>query len=756
LRIAYVSTGLGVGGAERQVVDLADRFQGLGHEVLIVYMTGPALTLPKDPRVRIRGLGLSRASQNPFTAFHAIFRLARALREFRPDVVHGHMVHANLLVRLARPFARGFALACTAHSTNEGGRLRMLAYRVTDPLSDITTNVSQAAADAFVRMGAAARSRMVAVPNGVDTLRFAPDPVARQRVRQELSVGESERVVLAVGRLDPEKDYPTLFRAIARASVSGGPLLLWVAGAGAQGDALRALALELGIEPAVRMLGLRDDIPALMNAADVFVMSSAWEGFGLVVAEAMACGTLAVVTDSGGPPEVVGPAGMIVPTHDPVSLAGAIRSTLALDPEDAKARRQAGRRRIVERYSLDSVVARWDDIYRGLLARRTGSPPVLLIATTVPETLATILRGQPKFLSRIFSLHLMTSPGPEVPSIEAAEGVQVTCVPMTRGIAPVDDALSLLRAVGVLRRLRPRAVHSYTPKAGLVAMLAALFCRVPVRIHTFTGLLFPTERGWRGVVLRWADRLICLCATHVVPEGAGVMRDLRQHRVTGRCLEPIGHGNIAGVDCLRFRADAPGVAEAAQGLRRRLDLPGDGFVFCYIGRLNRDKGLAELAAAFERLPDAAHLIVIGALDETSPPPRHVLERLAASPRVRMVGFLADVREALAIAHVLVLPSYREGFPNVLLEAAAMSVPAVATDVSGSNEFVVPSENGWLVPPRDAQALHSAMLQAMQASPDELAQMGRRARARVVERHDRESHWQRMADFYREAIGETRR
>jgi glycosyltransferase involved in cell wall biosynthesis len=375
----------------------------------------------------------------------------------------------------------------------------------------------------------------------------------------------------------------------------------------------------------------------------------------------------------------------------------------------------------------------------------------LLITTTVPDTLETILKDQPRYLARHFQVELATSPSAFFPKVGHDEGLVVHPVPMTRGISVLNDIVSVVRMMRVLRKVRPALVHSYTPKAGLVTMLAAWLCRVPVRVHTFTGLIFPTEHGLRQKLLIWVDRLICVCATHLVPEGLGVKRDLESFRITRKPLRVIGYGNIAGVNTTRFSPVATGVAQSAAELRKRLGLGAEEFLFCFVGRLNKDKGLAELLQAFRALPTTAHLALIGDLDQTAPVDAATLATIRSYPHVHALGFLADIRSALGAADLLVLPSYREGFPNVLLEAGAMALPVLATDINGCNEVVEPGFNGWLVPPRDSLALEDAMRQAMQMPAPMRSQMGQHARDRIQQRFERQQHWERMVNFYQELL-----
>ena len=377
--------------------------------------------------------------------------------------------------------------------------------------------------------------------------------------------------------------------------------------------------------------------------------------------------------------------------------------------------------------------------------------PRILIATTVPETVMSILRDQPRFLSKHFDVCLATSPGDELAAVAQREGVTVHTVPMARGIHPFRDFLSIVRMMGLLREIRPDVVHSYTPKAGLVLMVAAWIHNVPIRIHTFTGLIFPTQRGLRRRLLIWVDGLICRCATRVVPEGNGVRRDLLRFGVTSKKLKVIGHGNIAGVDTDVFSSidgmDPGQVLAAGAGIR-----PED-FVYCFVGRLHRDKGLRELVIAFQKLPGKPHLVLVGAVDSSNPVDPETLAALKFHPRVHFWGYQEDVRPALHRADVVVLPSYREGFPNVLLEAGSMGRPVIATDVNGSNEIVEDGFNGWLVPARDAKALHRAMASALATPREALRRLGANARSRVRERFERQHHWTRLLEFYRQQLAQ---
>lgn len=373
--------------------------------------------------------------------------------------------------------------------------------------------------------------------------------------------------------------------------------------------------------------------------------------------------------------------------------------------------------------------------------------PLLLIATTIPDTFATILKNQPRYLANHIRVALATSPGERLQQVAQNENLPVYIVPMRRGISIWNDLISVFRMVRVLHVMKPDLVHSYTPKAGLVTMLAAYLCRVPVRIHTFTGLIFPTSFGIKKRILIWIDRLICACATHVVPEGIGVKNDLRGFHITRKPLNVIGYGNIAGVDTSYF---SPSVSEVQQNtiqLISDLSIQPNDFLFCFIGRLNKDKGLTELVGAFKALPETARLLLVGGIDESAPVDAETLHAIRSHPRIHQLGFCADIRPALLASDVLVLPSYREGFPNVVLQAGAMELPVIATNINGCNEIIEIGINGWLVPPRDIQALEKAMSLAMHFSTEGLNEMGKQARLRIQQRFEQKQHWERMGDFY---------
>ncbi|MCK8104717.1 glycosyltransferase family 4 protein [Pseudoalteromonas sp. 2CM36K] len=373
----------------------------------------------------------------------------------------------------------------------------------------------------------------------------------------------------------------------------------------------------------------------------------------------------------------------------------------------------------------------------------------LVIVTTVPTTLTSILAQQPSYLAKHFDVALISSPHAELKKVQSTEGVATYGVPMERGISPVKDLVSLFKMVKQLRVLKPTIVHSYTPKAGLITMLAGFICRIPVRVHTFTGLIFPTSTGIKQKILIWMDRLICACATTIVPEGNGVKKDLIDSAITRKPLKVIGSGNIAGVDTTFFDKQTVIDKQLHLSLLEQLNLSKHAFVFCFVGRFTQDKGFTELLSAFYELPESAHLLLVGEMDERLPLPTELTKNLSSHSRIHNIGWQNDVRPALAISNVLLLPSYREGFPNTPLQAGAMALPCIVTDINGCNEIIEPGLNGWVVPVKNSKALAGAMFKSMQA--DNLTQLGLQARSIIVEKFERQAHWQNMLRFYNKQL-----
>lgn len=363
MNILYLITGLGIGGAEKQVCDLADKFASLGHNVKLVSLnsTFSEQTLPKNNQVDVVYLNMLK---NPLGFFKAYFKLRKIIQQFHPDVVHAHMFHANLMARLIRLSIKVNRLICTAHNTNEGGALRMNLYRWTNFLSDLNTNVSQDAVDAFIKKRAVKKTQMIAMENGIDTDFFQKNDVLKQEVKLSLDYIQDNYVFLAVGRLNKQKDYPNLLKAFSLVQEQKPKTVLLIAGIGELEQELKQYAKELNISNNVHFLGLRRDVNKLMNVADTYVMSSHFEGLPLVIGEAMATENIIVSTDCGGTREIIRENGFLVPICNSKALAEVMLKSMDLVEEERTRLGKAARQHIVEQYSLDAVVNKWLKLYQ--------------------------------------------------------------------------------------------------------------------------------------------------------------------------------------------------------------------------------------------------------------------------------------------------------------------------------------------------------------------------------------------------------
>lgn len=364
MRIAYMLTSLGRGGAERQVAALAERMDARGHEVVLIVLKH-AVKHEWPTQMRVIRLEMRKSMMGVCSGLtHA----HRELRSFRPDIVHSHTFPANMAARMLHILGSAPAVISTVHNIYEGGWQRTALYGLTDGLSIHTTAVSDAVAKRQVETGAVPKLKCSVVTNGIDINIFAPSKVRRGGMRAELDAGD-RFVWLAAGRVTPAKDYANLLRAFSLLHIEFPLAQLWIAGEEEvlEQRRLQALAKAAGISQFVRWLGLREDMPVLMDAADAFVLSSAWEGMPLVVAEAMAMERPVVATDVGGVSELVGDAGAVVPAKNPEVLAAAMVDVMRMSEAERRSIGRTARERISQHFDMDAKVDEWQALYTRLL-----------------------------------------------------------------------------------------------------------------------------------------------------------------------------------------------------------------------------------------------------------------------------------------------------------------------------------------------------------------------------------------------------
>ncbi|HSJ75998.1 MAG TPA: glycosyltransferase [Gemmatimonadales bacterium] len=370
MRVMFLSTSMGMGGADQQLLSAAELMRAQGHDVFIVALCelGPMGLEARSKGIRTETLGMPRGVPDP----RGLIRLVRLVRAWKPDVLHSHMIHANLLARMVRLFARVPVIVSTIHNIYEGGPLWMAAYRISNGLVDHMTIISEAAADRFVNERIVPRELLTCVPNGVDTERFRQvAPGTREALRS--SIGIQDRFVwLAVGRFEIAKDYPNMLHAFAQVCQSDSNAVLLLVGHGSLQEETESLAHSLGLGDRIRFLGVRSDVPEVMAAADGYVMSSAWEGMPIALLEAAAAGLPIVATRVGGNHEVVrdGESGFLVPPRDHDALGRAMLRLMEQTPERLRDMGERGREHVRVHYGLARVVERWQDLYRQVSIRK--------------------------------------------------------------------------------------------------------------------------------------------------------------------------------------------------------------------------------------------------------------------------------------------------------------------------------------------------------------------------------------------------
>jgi len=374
VRIVTVLNSLGVGGAENLALAVAERMATRGHDMALLALM-PRLPEQWPTTLPVTYLDMRK---NPASAAAGFRRGRHFLREFRPDLVHSHSFHANMLARLITIGMPRAVVVSSVHNVYEGGWMRMLAYRLTDRWSVRTVAVSHAAAERFVRLKAIPKHKCSVRVPGIDTAEFSPDAARRAATRERMAQAgmgtasgtgtgaDSNFVWLCAGRIAPAKDYPNLLRAFAKVVQRRTDVRLWIAGDGSEcaREELESLAKNLGIREKVLFLGLRRDLPALLDAADGFVLASAWEGLPLVIIEAMAMEKPVVATDVGGVRELLGDQATLVPAKNPEALAAAMMETMQRNRDEIALEGKAARERIQRQFSIDAVADAWEEIYK--------------------------------------------------------------------------------------------------------------------------------------------------------------------------------------------------------------------------------------------------------------------------------------------------------------------------------------------------------------------------------------------------------
>lgn len=369
----------------------------------------------------------------------------------------------------------------------------------------------------------------------------------------------------------------------------------------------------------------------------------------------------------------------------------------------------------------------------------------LIRVTTADISLDRLLKGQLRFLNQYFEIIGVASDTGILKEVGDREGIRVIDIPMHREISIVNDVISLWKLYRFFRKEAPYIVHANTPKGSLLSMIAAWMARIPNRIYLVTGLRYQGASGLFKALLRTMERISCRFATVVIPEGQGVKNTLISDIICKRPSNVLHYGNINGIDIEYFSVDT--IKESKGEIRQKMGIMDNDFVFIFIGRIVRDKGMCELVEALRRFDANVKLLLVGNFEpKLDPLPEDVANFLQNDNRVVYVGWQEDVRPYLKAADILVCPSYREGFPNVPIQAGAMGLPSIVTDINGCNEIVINEDNGIIIQPRDANSLYEKMNWLLN-NPEEVKKMSDNARKLITSRYDQRDVWQALLNMY---------
>lgn len=375
---------------------------------------------------------------------------------------------------------------------------------------------------------------------------------------------------------------------------------------------------------------------------------------------------------------------------------------------------------------------------------------ILFRTATISMSLNVLLKGQLNFLNRYYDVTAISGSDDFLLELKQREAVEIFDIEMQRQIAPVEDLKSLWKLYRYFAKEKPLIVHSITPKAGLLTMIAGKLAGVPIRMHTFTGLIFPSRKGLMQKVLINMDKLLCYCATNIYPEGQGVRDDLIHYKITKKPLKVLANGNVNGIDNDYFDPELYPLENKIQ-LRQKLGILENDFVFIFVGRLVKDKGINELIAAFLKVQSKSEnikLLLVGPFEnDFDPLNSETIKAIQECNNIVTVGFQPDVRPYLAISDALVFPSYREGFPNVVLQAGAMGLPCIVTNISGCNEIILEGQNGTIIPVKDEAAIFNAMIK-VSSNKDYYLVLKTNARKMITSRYEQKMVWEALLAEYK--------
>ena len=378
----------------------------------------------------------------------------------------------------------------------------------------------------------------------------------------------------------------------------------------------------------------------------------------------------------------------------------------------------------------------------------------LVRITTVPLSLEKLLEDQPQYFAQFYDVTLISSDQERLERLGKAQGVATHAIPLTRTISPFHDLRCLYQMVRFFKREKPDIVHTHTPKAGIIGMLAAYMARVPVKMHTVAGLPLMEAKGFKRRLLMAVEKITYRCADWVYPNAQGLLSFIEENQMCSFSkIKILGKGSSNGIDTAFFDPIQIPKVET-NTLKANLEIAPQDFVFSFVGRLVGDKGVNELVEAFvllsEQYPNIKLLLVGPEEKALDPLNRETTQHISTHPSIISVGYHNDIRPYLAVSDCFVFPSYREGFPNVVLQAAAMEVPCIVSNINGCNEIIQDQKNGWWVPPKSVTPLVQTMEDALTNSVKRKA-FKKQLRPQIIAHYGRQHFWELLKKEYQSQL-----
>lgn len=370
--------------------------------------------------------------------------------------------------------------------------------------------------------------------------------------------------------------------------------------------------------------------------------------------------------------------------------------------------------------------------------------------TTVPGSMWELLKGQLRFMSDYYEVVGISSNTEDFYKVAKNEGIRTIPVDMSRKITPFQDLVGLYKLYRIFKKEKPFIVHTHTPKAGTLGMMAAKLAGVPHRLHTIAGLPLLEATGFKRQLLNTVEKITYASATLILPNSFAMQDIIIKEKFCQKSkLKVIAKGSSNGINTSHF--DLANVNEESVDLiRKQLNISKDDLVYLFIGRIVKDKGINELVEAFNELSieyDKIQLILVGykenELDPLSPKTELLIQN---NKRIHEVGNIEDIRPYVAASHILTFPSYREGFPNVVLQASCMEKPCIVSNINGCNEIISNDFNGLIIPVKDSKALKDAMLY-LYKNPQKIKELGGNARPNIIKKYKRDLVWKELLELY---------